>query len=121
MEKEKKIKGKWWDISVPEKIDEIEAKRCIPWKQDPAGYFLIKVDCEGQKIELALCNNEHKIVKKIVGKHPIEIYQTLIKQGMISQMDHAADMGVELEKAFIALRQGIKYVQDSELDFSQKV
>ena len=121
MSEEKKIKGRWWDISVPEKIEEVQAKRCMPWNLDLRGYFLIKVNYKDQQIELALCNNEHKIVKKIIGKHPIDIYQTLIKNDMISLMEHAADMGVELEKAYIALKNKIKYVQDSELDFNQKV
>ena len=118
-----KIKGRWWDIELPDNVELVKAKRCLPWKADPKGYFLIRVNHKEKQIELALCNYDNKIIKIITGKHPIEIYQTLIKNELVSQLDHVADLGAELEKAYIAMREGIKYVQDSdyELDFSKKV
>lgn len=118
---EETIKGRWWNITKPGELPEIEAKRCLAWKQDPSGYFLIRINYEKKKIEVGLCNNEHKMLVKVVGDHPIAIYHTLIKEGMISQLDHAASMGEELEKAYIALKEGIEYVQDGELDFIKKV
>ena len=53
-----------------------------------------------------------------MGKHPIELYYTLVREGMISRLDHAADVGVELQKAYLALKNNLEYVQDSELALS---
>ncbi|MBL7160297.1 MAG: hypothetical protein ISS93_00400 [Candidatus Aenigmarchaeota archaeon] len=112
---EEKIAGKWWDISVAEGMKEFQAERG-EWVLDPNGYFLIRVNHQDGTIEVGFCTNDHKLRAKITGKHPIEIYFTLIKEGMISRLDHAADMGVELEKAYLALKRGLEYVQDSELE-----
>mgnify|MGYP001391628770 CR=1 FL=1 len=83
---------------------------------DDKGYFLIRVNQESEEIEVAFCPELNKITVKITGKKPIEIYQTIIKEGLISRMDHAAYLGRELQKAFIALQKKIPYVQDDELE-----
>ena len=85
---------------------------------DEKGYFLIRVNKEENCIEIAHCADINKIDYMIKGKKPIEIYQTAIKKGLIIRPDHAAYLGRELQKAYIALQKGIKYVQDDELDFS---
>ncbi len=83
---------------------------------DPLGYFLIRVNPEKKLIEVALCLDLNKVAVTVTGKKPLEIYQTLIKQGLVSRLDHAAYLGRELQKAYIALTHGLKYVQDDELD-----
>ncbi len=88
---------------------------------DPNGYFLIKLDREKKEIVIGLCKELNKISIKITGKKPLEIYQTIIKEGLISRFDHAAYLGRELQKAYLALQEGIVYIQDSELDFSKKI
>ena len=111
----KKLKG-FQQIEVEDNIEEFQATYSPrEWKQDPIGYFLIKLNRENQTIEVGFCNNEHKVIKKIIGKHPIEIYYTLIRNNLISKLEHAADMGVELEKAYIALKNNLEYIQDVEL------
>lgn len=84
---------------------------------DNKGYFLIRVNKEENCIEIAHCYDINKIDYIIKGKKPIEIYQTAIKKGLIIRHDHAAYLGRELQKAYIALQKGIKYVQDDELEF----
>ena len=85
---------------------------------DPVGYFLIRILPATKEIEVALCGEKNIIVKKVIGKIPLEIYQTCIKNNLLSRHDHAAYLGRELQKAFIALQQGLPYVQDDELVFS---
>ncbi len=82
---------------------------------DKKGYFLIRIDQSTNKIEVAFCPELNKIVVKVTGRKPLEIYQTIIKQGLISRLDHAAYLGRELQKAYIALQKNILYVQDDEL------
>ena len=84
---------------------------------DPVGYFLIRFDAEKKCIEVALCRELNKVAVIVTGKKPLEIYQTLIKKNLLSRQDHAAYLGRELQKAYIALQQGIPYVQDDELVF----
>ena len=88
---------------------------------DNKGYFLIRIDVEKGNIEVAFCNDKNKIILKVIGKKPIAIYHTVLnKEKLPIRRDHAAYLGRELQKAFIALKNRIKYVQDDELDFSQK-
>lgn len=83
---------------------------------DPYGYFLIRIDPIQKTIEVGLCRELNKVGVKVIGEMPLEIYQTIIKRGLVSRMDHAAYLGRELQKAYIALQKGIPYVQDDELN-----
>ncbi len=89
---------------------------------DPCGYFLIRLDRGKKEIEAGFCTMKNKVVLKIAGKKPIDIYQTVInKEKLAIRKDHAAYLGRELQKAYIALQLGIEYVQDDELDFDKRV
>ena len=85
---------------------------------DPAGYFLIRINKEKKLIEVGFCNERNKLVLKITGEKPIEIYQTIINKEQIQiRKDHCAYLGRELQKAYIALQKNLDYVQDDELKF----
>ncbi len=114
---EDKIKGRWWDIEkVSNRVIEAKYDKIKDWKMDPKGYFLIKLDNENKLIKVGYCTfPDNKLRAEIIGKTAIEIINTLIREDMISSLQHAADMGIELCKAEIALKKGIEYVQDSEL------
>jgi ferredoxin len=82
---------------------------------DQKGYFLIRIDTKTQLIEVAYCDKINNIKLRVFGKTPIEIYQTIIKNNLISRFDHAAYLGREIQKAYIALQNNINYIQDDEL------
>ena len=82
---------------------------------DPKGYFLIRINQEKKEIEVGYCPELNKVTLTIRGYNTLEIYQTIIKRGLLSRMDHAAYLGRELQKAYIALTTGVPYVQDDEL------
>ena len=118
------IKGKWWKIknkiteTIPAKYDRIKN-----WVMDPKGYFLIKIDQEANLIRVGYCifsklGNDpiHDMVSEVNGKTAFEIVNTLIDKNFISSVQHAADMGIELHKAELALRYGYKYIQDKDLE-----
>ena len=113
------IEGKWWNIedkvekTIPAKYDRIK-----DWVMDPKGYFLIKIDNENNLIRVGHCTPDNKMLAEVTGKIAIEIVNTLIKEEMISSLQHAADMGIELNKAELALKNNWKYIQDSELELS---
>ena len=117
------IQGKWWKIknnvkeNIPAKYDKIK-----DWVIDPKGYFLIKVDRECNLIRVGYClfsklNNNpiHDMIAEVTGKTSIEIVNTLIRKNFISTLQHAADMGIELQKAELSLKYNLKYIQDKEL------
>jgi len=88
---------------------------------DKAGYFLIRLDKSKKNIEVAFCNEKNKIVLKITGKKPIDIYQTVLnKEKLPIRKDHAAYLGRELQKAYLALNYNLEYVQDDELNLIRR-
>ena len=89
---------------------------------DPKGYFLISIDKKEKLIRVGYCtfeklekNSEHSLQVEIVGKTSIEIINTLIRDKYISSLQHAGDMGIELHKAEIALKNNLNYIQDKDL------
>ena len=121
------MQGRWWKIenkikeSIPAKYDKIKE-----WVMDPRGYFLIKIDRENNLIRVGYCvfsklGNDpiHDMTAEVTGKTSIEIVNTLIKKDFISSLQHAADMGIELHKAELALKYNLQYIQDSDLLISK--
>jgi len=117
------IQGRWYKINKKIK-KRIKAKyhKIKDWVMDPKGYFLIAIDREKKILRVGYCVFK-KIGKKpindmisvVSGKTAIEIVNTLIKYKYISSLQHAADMGIELCKAEIALKYKLDYIQDKDL------
>ena len=82
------------------------------------GYFLIRINKEKQVIELGFCKDDNVIDIVITGKIPQEIYYTAVEKGLLTRLEHAAYLGKELEKAYLALKHDLDYVQDEELNIS---
>jgi dihydropteroate synthase-like protein len=86
------------------------------FRPDRKGWFKIAVDRElGEiaAIHYPLGEEEPDVVVR--GRDSRMIYQTIIREGLVSKLDHAAYLGKELEKAHIALVLGRSYVQDRAL------
>ena len=112
----KKIKGKWWDIENDiKKVIDARYDRLKDWVMDPKGYFLIKIDHESGLIRVGFTTSDNKMVAEVRGKTALEVVNTIIREEMLSSLQHAADMGIELEKAELALKNNLKYIQDGEL------
>ena len=121
--KQNSIEGVFYKIN--KKIEKkIKAKyhRIKDWVMDPKGYFLIDIDREAKLLRVAYCkftklgnNPVNDMVAIISGKTAIEIVNTLIRENYISSLQHAADMGIELCKAELALKYDLKYIQDKDL------
>ena len=121
------IKGRWYNIN--KKIRKrLVAKyhKIKDWRMDPKGYFLIAVDKKKKIIRVGYCKFTkmgnapiHDMVAEIKGKNAIEIVNTLIREKLISTLQHAADMGIELHKAELSLKYGFKYIQDKDLNIDK--
>ena len=117
------LDGKWWKINnniketIPAKYDKIK-----DWVMDPKGYFLIKIDKKNNLIRVGYCifkklgnNPIHDMITEVNGITALEIVNTLIVKNYISSLQHAADMGIELHKAELALKYNLNYIQDKDL------
>jgi len=123
MSKKELIQGRWFKIN--KKIEkEITARyhKIRDWVIDPNGYFLIDIDRENNLLKVGYCKLNHldksqinHMVAVVSGKTAIEIVNTLIREKYISSLQHAADMGIELCKAELALKHNLKYTQDKDL------
>ena len=121
---EDSIKGRWFKIN--KKIEKrIVAKydKIKDWVMDPKGYFLIGIDRENSLLRVGYCKFKklgndpvNDMVAEVTGKTAIEIINTLINEKYISSLQHAGDMGIELCKAEIALKNNLKYIQDKDLN-----
>jgi len=121
------IQGRWWKIkknineTIIAKYDKIR-----DWVMDPKGYFLIRIDRENNLIRVAYCTfsklgNDpiHDMKSEVIGTTAIEIVNTLITEDYISSLQHAADMGIELQKAELALKYNFEYIQDKDLNLNK--
>ncbi len=86
---------------------------------DPLGYFLIRLKRESGEIELGFCSTPNVVSAVIVGKMPKELYDTIIRKKLVSRLEHAAYLGRELHRAYVALKLGIEYVQDAGLELEK--
>tara|TARA_Y100000590_G_scaffold433281_1_gene550188 strand:- start:3457 stop:3846 length:390 start_codon:yes stop_codon:yes gene_type:complete len=124
--KNETIKGRWYDIN--NKVEKrISAKyhKIKDWVMDPKGYFLIAIDKEKRLLRVGYCKFTklgnspiNDMVAEITGKTAIEIVNTLIRENYISSLQHAADMGIELCKAELALNYNLNYIQDKDLNLN---
>ena len=123
MENKKIINGRWEDIRVPAVLQVVEASydRIKDFEMDPHGYFLIKVDPEVNRIRVGFCSLPENLMEKhIIGKSALDIINTLVRENLVSSLQHAGDLGIELCKAELALRHRLEYIQDKSLNLDPK-
>ncbi len=114
------LKEKRWvewpyDRSVEDAAEVVSAESDDDLEWDTAGWFRIGVDREEEAIvaiHYMEADKPHLVVK---GRDAREVYQTILRRGLVGKYDHAAYLGKELMKAELALRLGRSYVQDDSL------
>ena len=81
-------------------------------------YVLIKIYRETHDIGVAICNQEHLILKEFRGRRAQDIFSAIFKydrdhnKNWFNVMDHAAYLGKELKKAEMSLAIGNDYYQE---------
>ena len=113
-----KDKNKSYTIEENNTIPIEKAKESQKFKRDPEGSFKIQV-IHGKDINESKITVTHfkktKPTVTITGTYAKQIYDEIIKRKLITQLDHAAYLGTELEKAEIALKLRKNYIQDFDL------
>ncbi len=90
----------------------IKAQKPDRVEMDRAGYFVIIPQREKKIIIVEHYSYENKLLRIIEGKDAKSIYHTVIKNGWVTQLSHAAYLGKELIKAELSIKFGFKYIQD---------
>jgi tetrahydromethanopterin S-methyltransferase subunit A len=93
-------------------VERVLASRIDPKRirLDKAGYFVIHI--EGDLLLVEHYDYKDRLLRVIEGRDARSIYLTLILNGWVSTLDHAAYMGKELARAESSMRTGVGFVQD---------
>jgi len=100
---------------VPEAEKVVYAELDPLFTPDEAGWFKIHVDRRANQLVAVHTKGEGGSKTVVRGSTPEEVYQTIVRLGLVSKLEHAAYLGRELAKAHIALVTGRSYIQDEPL------
>jgi len=92
----------------------------LDWNPDPKGYFTIKPIFSQKKVFVRHYNQKNVLEQTFSGTSTPEILQAIIQRKLVSRLDHAAYLGKETEKAIIALKNKLDYVQGDRLHLENK-
>jgi tetrahydromethanopterin S-methyltransferase subunit A len=100
------------DLEDREAIEHILAEPTDPMriKLDKAGYFVINIENDSLLVEHY--SYREQLLRVIEGKDARAIYLTLVRNGWVSALDHAAYIGKELTKAELSIKHGFDFLQD---------
>ncbi len=90
----------------------VEAQPSSKIKLDDRGYFVIIPRPNRRDILAEHYDYDHHLLRTIRGNDARSIYLTIIENGWISRLDHAAYLGKELARAEGCLKSGLPYRQD---------
>lgn len=108
------------DKKVADSFEVIECSwdRYKDWIMDYGCYVLIKVYMDTNEIGVAICDQEHTILKEFRGKSASDIYATIFRYekennlNWFTEKQHIAYLGKELKKAEMVLVLGVEYYQE---------
>jgi tetrahydromethanopterin S-methyltransferase subunit A len=102
-------------VVKPVKISAVEVIRAEKVKKtelDKGGYFVILPLKEKGIISVEHYSNDNRLLRIIEGKDAVSLYRSIVANGWVTQLSHAAYLGKELDRAELSMKLGFKYVQD---------
>ena len=114
------------------KVETIEATKHKRMTKDPHGFFVIFLDQDREEIVVEFYESvvkDEKSKKKIgtgklglvvCGTNAEALCHTIAREELVTRFDHAAYLGRELQKAEMALKNGLDYEQDEEISLKRK-
>jgi len=97
------------------RVERLPARAPKTLRLDKAGFFVVLPQAATGLIICEHYENSGRLAHVIEGRKAAVIAATVIEQGLLTQLDHAAYLGRELTKAEIALNTGSHYEQDAAL------
>jgi tetrahydromethanopterin S-methyltransferase subunit A len=99
-------------ISISTTLKMIATEPSEAVTMDKAGYFVIVPMADREVINVEHYSYDNVLLRTIEGTNVRAIYHTIINNGWVTELSHAAYLGKELTKAELSLQHGFKYVQD---------
>ena len=100
--------GTYRPFEVPEERPVVHTDALkFPWREDKAGYFLIKI--EGKEIQCGFLQN-NKMTVEFRGEDPINMIKEIAKRGLIN-LEHMGYIAAELMLAKQCIDSSKPYVQ----------
>jgi tetrahydromethanopterin S-methyltransferase subunit A len=96
--------------NTPQKITATDPDIAI--KLDKAGYFVVLPLPQKGLINVEHYSYDHTLLRIIEGETARALYLTIVENGWVTELNHAAYLGKELAKAELSLQHGLKYTQD---------
>lgn len=90
----------------------VQARPPVKIEMDKAGYYVILPRLAQRNIIVEHYAYDNSLLRVIEGHDARSIYWTIIENGWVTQLSHAAYLGKELAKAELSLSMGADYVQD---------
>lgn len=108
------------ELQTTKEIVEKYSSKEFKYPLDLRGYFLITI--KGKEIIVKHYSHQGQFLQEFhqdskIPKAAIKMYNKLILSEAVSEISHAFDLGAELQKAEIAIKNNLKYEQDNELRF----
>ena len=109
------------------KVETIEATKHKRMTKDPQGFFVIFLDQDRSEIVVEFYESvikDEKSKKKVgtgklglvvCGTNAEALCHTISREDLVTRFDHSSYLGRELQKAEVALKNGLKYEQDTEV------
>lgn len=103
------------DNIIAEGVPHYIASDKVKLQLDRAGFIIIHPKPEADWILIEHYENSGKPTCVVEGSDPAVICAELIVRGLVSQLDHAAYLGRELERAKLSMKLGFPFAQDRAL------
>lgn len=97
-------------ISTAPKIVATELSQVV--KMDKAGYFVIVSLLDQGIINVEHYAYDNTLLRVIEGTNARALYTTIITDGWVTELSHAAYLGKEFAKAELSIKLGFQHVQD---------
>ena len=81
-------------------------------EMDKAGYFVILPQPTKGTIIVEHYSYDNRLLRVVEGREARALYWTLVKNGWVTQLSHAAYVGKELARAELSMQLGFRYIQD---------
>jgi tetrahydromethanopterin S-methyltransferase subunit A len=100
------------DLAADKAVEHVVAQGTDPMriKLDKAGYFVINIENDALLVEHY--NYQEELLRVIEGEDARSIYLTIVRNGWISRLDHAAYLGRQLARAEYSITNKSDYKQD---------
>ena len=100
------------EVIQPSAVSKIQAEQPTRFRMDEAGYLVILPRAEKGLVVVEHYSYDNTLLRAIEANSARSLYWTIIENGWVTQLDHAAYLGEELARAELSIQLGFRYVQD---------